>query len=125
MSHISVMKTVFADRELLIQALRELGYTVTEGESLKITDGMKDYSVDFLAEVPFSAPIGFKKSKNGWRAAADWFRVLEKRKTVEDQIRQTYARLSVYRAMEEQGFTLASEEKDEQGRIRLVLRRVS
>lgn len=125
MSHISVLKTLFADRDLLIEALKELGYTLTEGEGLTVTDGVKNCPVDFLAELPYSAPIGFKKTKNGWQAAADWFRVLEKRKTVEDQIRQTYARLSVYRTMEEQGFQSVSEEKDERGRIRLVLRRVA
>lgn len=123
MSHISVMKTAFADRDILTEALRAMGYEPREGENLSVSDGVKDYPVDFLVDIPYSPPIGFKAGKKGWQLTADWFRVLERKKDFESRLKQEYARVSVQRTLEQQGFQIAAEEKDEKGRIRLVLRR--
>lgn len=125
MSHISVMKIAFADREMLITALHDLGYEIIEGEGLAISDGERSVPVDFLVQIPCSAPVGFRKGKNGWHLTADWFRVMERKKDFENKVKQQYACVSVSRALEKQGFSLAQQEKDEEGRIRLVLRRFS
>lgn len=126
MSHISVMKVAFTDRDLLLQALRDLGYPIREGEALSVSDGVKQMKVDFLIDVPFSdEPIGFRKGKSGWQPAADWFRILIDRKKFESSLRQQYALLSVKQSLQAQGFTIAEEKRGEKNEIRLVLRRVS
>ncbi len=124
MSHISVMKIAFADRDLLIRALSDLGYEITEGEDLRITDGVKSVKVDFLVKIPYTESIGFRKGKNGWRLTADWFRVNLDRKAFENRLKQQYAYLSVRQSLERQGFEISEETRDESQRIHIVLRRI-
>ena len=124
MSHISVMKIAFADRDLLIRALADLGYEVTEGDDLRITDGVKSVKVDFLVKVPYTESIGFRKGKNGWQLTADWFRVNLDRKTFENRLKQQYAYLMVRESLAKQGFEVSEETRDESRRIHIVLRRV-
>lgn len=125
MSHISVMKVAFADRDLLLQALAELGYEVEEGEDLRVTDGIKSMKVDFLVRIPWTEPIGFRKGKNGWQMAADWFRVNLKRGDFENSLKQKYAYLSVKQSLINQGFQLTEEHQDDKQRIHIVLRRTA
>ena len=119
------MKIAFADRDLLIQALSDLGYMAEEGEDLRITDGVRSVKVDFLVSIPYTAPVGFRKGKNGWQLVADWFRVNLDRKKFENQLKQHYAYLSVKRSLEDQGFFTVEETRDEKQRIHIVLRRTT
>ena len=123
MSHISVMKIAFADRDLLLQALADLGYETEQGGDLKITDGVKSVGVDFLVKVPYTESIGFRKGKNGWQLTADWYRVNLDRKQFENRLKQQYAYLSVKQSLEKQGYLITEETKDEQQRVHIVLRR--
>ena len=123
MSHISVMKIAFADRELLQQALKDLGYELEEGEDLRITNGVKSVKVDFLVKVPYTDSIGFRKGKNGWQLTADWFRVNLDRKQFENRLKQHYAYLSVKQSLEKQGYFITEETKDEKQRVHILLRR--
>ena len=123
MSHISVMKIAFADRDLLIQALRDLGYEAEDGEALFISDGIKSVKVDFLVKIPYTESIGFRKGKNGWQLTADWFRVNLDRREFENRLKQQYAYLSVKQSLESRGFNITEETRDEAQRIHIVLRR--
>ena len=123
MSHISVMKIAFADRDLLIQALSDLGYEAEDGEALFITDGIKSVKVDFLVKIPYTESIGFRKGKNGWQLTADWFRVNLDRREFENRLKQQYAYLSVKQSLESRGFNITEETRDETQRIHIVLRR--
>lgn len=124
MSHISVMKVAFSDRDLLLQAIAALGYETEEGEDLRVTDGVRSVKVDFLVKVPYTDSIGFRKGKNGWQLTADWFRVNLDRKEFENRIKQQYAYLSVKKTLESQGFSIAEESKDGSERIHIVLLRI-
>ncbi|MBQ4514222.1 MAG: DUF1257 domain-containing protein [Anaerolineaceae bacterium] len=125
MSHISVMKIAFADRELLKRALADLGYETEQGDDLRITNGVKTVKVDFLVKVPYTDSIGFRKGKNGWQLTADWFRVNMDRKQFENRLKQRYAYLSVKQSLENQGFLVTEETRDEKQQIHLVLRRTA
>ena len=117
------MKIAFADRDLLLQALRSLGYETEEGKDLRITDGIKSVKVDFLVKIPYTESIGFRKGKNGWHLTADWFRVNLNQKEFENRLKQQYAYLSVRQSLESQGFSISEEARDESQRIHIVLRR--
>ena len=126
MSHISVMKTAFADRALLLEALRALGYSdIREGDDLTISDGVKSRKVNLLIDVPYSEPIGIRQGKNGWQLTADWFRVNLNKKKFTDSLKQQYAYLSVKQSLLEQGYTITEETRDEGQRIHLLLRKVA
>ena len=124
MSHITVMKTAFADRSLLLRALADLGYEIEEGDDLRITDGQRTVRVDFLVKIPYTESIGFRKGKNGWQLAADWFRVNLDRERFENRLKQQYAYLTVTQTLQAQGFLTAEETRDEKQQIHIVLRRV-
>lgn len=117
------MKIAFADRDLLIRALSDLGYEVEEGEDLRITDGVKSVKADFLVRIPYTESIGFRKGKNGWHLTADWFRVNLDRRAFENRLKQQYAYLSVKQSLESRGFSISEETRDETQRIHIVLRR--
>lgn len=117
------MKIAFADRVLLLQALKDLGYEVEEGDELCITDGVKSVKVDLLVKIPYTDPIGFRKGKNGWQLTADWFRVNLDRKKFENSLKQHYAYLSVKKSLESRGYLVTEEVKDEKQRIHIILRR--
>ena len=104
--------------------ISDLGYEITEGEDLRITDGVKSVKVDFLVKIPYTESIGFRKGKNGWRLTADWFRVNLDRKAFENRLKQQYAYLSVRQSLERQGFEISEETRDESQRIHIVLRRI-
>ena len=123
MSHISVMKIAFADKDLLKQALADLGYEITEGDDLKITDGVKSVKVDFLIKVPYTESIGFRKGKTGWQLTADWFRVNLNRKAFENKLKQQYAYRSIMQSLGNQGFLVTEEVRDEKQQIHILLRR--
>ena len=125
MSHISVMKVAFADRDVLVQALKALGYEIIDGDDLRITNGARSVKVDFFVKVPYTDSIGFRKGKNGWQLTADWFRVNMDRKTFENALKQQYAYLSVKKSLESQGFSITEESRDEAQRIHITLRRVN
>ena len=124
MSHISVMKTAFADRSLLLRALADLGYEIEEGDDLFIADGAQSVRVDFLVKIPYTESLGFRKGKNGWQLTANWFRVNLDRQQFENRLKQHYAYLAVMRTLEERGFMTAEETRDEKQQIHIVLRRV-
>ncbi len=123
MSHISVIQTKLFDHDLLIAALKKMGYTVREEENLTLSGMDRTVKVDLLIEVPYSAPIGFRKGKNGYRITADWFRIQLDRKTFTNELMQQYAYLSVMKTLQEQGFDLVKEETGEKNQIHLLLRR--
>ena len=125
MSHISVVQTRLMDRDMLLEALQQLGYVVNQAENLEIRSLDRTLKVDFLVEIPYSAPIGFRKSKTGYKIAADWFRIQLDPTKFRHQVLQKYAYLSVRKTLSEQGFQIAQEEKDEKNQIHLVLRRMN
>ncbi len=125
MSHISKLKTEWVDAEILVRALQDLGYSVEQGD-LSITSlrGEKT-DVEIKVRPPLSAEIGFRRHKGKFEMVADWFGVLGvKRQNLLRQINQRYAYHAARQKLEEQGFYLV-EEKDEAGKIHLLLRRMA
>ena len=91
-----------------------------------IADGFPQApALDQSAQVklPYTDAIGFRKGKNGWQLTADWFRVNVDRKAFENKLKQQYAYLSVTKSLENQGFLVTEEVRDEKQQIHIVLRR--
>lgn len=113
MSHISRIKTQIVEKTLLLKALQDLEYPVTdEGETVKVP-------------IRFSYPIHFERRGQTYEIVADWWGVRGvKRAEFVNQVLQRYAYHVARAKLEEQGFDLI-EEVQEKGQIRLVLRRVA
>ena len=125
MSHISKFKTEWVDAEILTLALRDLGYEVEEGDLTITSLRGEQMNVEIKIRPLLSSEIGFRKHQGKFEIVADWFGVIGvKRQTLIRQINQRYAYHAARQKLEEQGFYLV-EEKDEAGKIHLLMRRIS
>jgi hypothetical protein len=124
MSHISRLKTKMEVKEYILKALEDLGYTYEEGG--QTISGLGDRAnVDIKVHLRMSYDIGLKATPNGYEIVADWWGVRGvKRKEFSDRLMQRYAYHATKAKLEEQGFALVSEENQDNGQIRLVLRRI-
>ena len=127
MSHFTKIKTKLAVKEYIVKALADLGYSCREGvATVKAHDG-STATVDFcVATRNPGFDIGFKKTNGSFDMLADWWGIKEmKQELFTRQLSQRYAYHATKAKLEEQGFSVASEETDKDGQIHLVLRRMT
>jgi hypothetical protein len=122
-SHFSRIKTQMVDKTFLVQALRDLGYATEEGD-LKIGGfAWSSTPVSIKVATP-GYDIGFRLVDGKYSLVADWWGVKGISRTrFLRELTQRYAYLVTRTRLEEQGFTVSSEERGDDGRIHLVLRR--
>jgi hypothetical protein len=128
MSHFSRIKTQMVEKEYLLQALKDAGYSYEEGDNLKIRGyGGNQTQVEIKVPTKFlSYDIGFRKNGSAYECIADWWGVrgINHQKFMQ-QITQRYAYHATRAKLEAQGFSLVSEEVQEGNRIHLRLRRMA
>lgn len=127
MSHFSRIKTQMVERDYLLKALQDLGYTCEEGNVEIRGFGGQRTRVDI--RIPTSRrgyDIGLRKTADTYEMVADWWgiRGIDRVRFLQ-QLTQRYAYQAARAKLEEQGFALVSEEVEEKGQIHLVLRRVA
>jgi hypothetical protein len=126
MSHFSRIKTQMVEREFLERALTDLGYTVEVGP-VKVR-GFAGKRTDADLKIPTrnsSYEIGFRKDGSAYEVVADWWGIRGiKQGQFVQQVTQRYAYHAARAKLEEQGFTLVTDEQQKDGRIHLVLRRM-
>ena len=124
MSHISRIKTRMEVKEYLLKAIEDMGYKFEEG-NLPLSGFVDHVYVDVKIPMRLSFDIGFRSTSKGYEIIADWWGVRGiKRKEFTDKLMQRYAYHAAKAKLEEQGFSLVSEENQADGQIRLVLRRM-
>jgi len=125
MSHISIIKTQMVDKPLVLQALTDLGLRFEQGKFEIEGSSGKRTKINIKIISRYGNDIGLRKTKGSFEIVADWWGVLgTSEKDFTDRLNQRYAYLAVKSKLEEQGFSLASEERNS-GKIHLVLRRVA
>jgi len=134
MSHFTVLKTQIKDLGALVKALADMGFKNVEvHETPQHLYGYQGDVRPQTAEViirrkfisPLSNDIGFKRREDGTFDAiiSDYDRAKYSQEWL-NRLTQRYAYHVARAKLEEQGFELASEEVQEDGRIHLLLRRV-
>lgn len=125
MSHFTRVKTTLMDRATLVAALERMGYDVQEGDvqvrgwahrhtgvDIKIPSGSANYD------------IGFRRAGDSYELVADWYGIRnETPEGLLQRITQQYAYCAARRELEAQGFAVTDEVSDNDGTVRLVLRR--
>lgn len=127
MSHFTRIKTHMVEKQFLLQALKDLGYSYEEGE----VDVHGFAATQAKAEIKVRAggflgrEIGFRKAGESYEMVADWWGIGgPKREEFQQEVTQRYAYHAARTKLEAQGFNLVTEEAQD-GQIRLVLRRVA
>jgi hypothetical protein len=128
MSHFTRIKTQMVEKQFLLQALKDLGYAYEEGE----VDVRGFAAARAKAEIKVRAggllgrEIGFRKAGESYEIVADWWGLGgPKREEFQQQVTQRYAYHAARAKLEAQGFNLITEEVEQDGQIRLVLRRMA
>lgn len=125
MSHISRLKTIMVDKAFLLLALQDLGFRYEEGE-FQIRGISESTTAEIKVTYSLSRDVGFTKTERGYVIVADWWgtKPSDRRKFSENII-QRYAYHATKARLEAQGFTIASEEQREDGKLHMILRRVN
>lgn len=115
MSHITRIRTQMVEQEYLTKALDDLGYTyeVERGDQVRV-------------EMPgfLRRRVLFSKRGDAYELVGDFWGMGNKPQEMLEQLTPRYAYHATMAKLSEQGFTLASEEREPNGRVRLLLRRV-
>jgi hypothetical protein len=111
---IRIQKTLMKDKVLLIQAIEDAGYTCEQPKFVLF--GLR-------------AQIRIRGRQIGFNKAGDFYEMVSRRESQAPQILQDISQRYIYhltrQKLEAQGFEVASEEKQKDGRIHLVLRRMA
>lgn len=115
------------DKSHLQQALKDLGFTCQEGKvEVFGLEGVRT-AVEFkIKRKNPDMEVGFRRAGDAYEVVADWEGFTEEhQRAFVQKIAQRYAYNAARKKLEEQGFNLASEEVQQDGRIHLVLRRTT
>jgi len=127
MSHFTRVQTRLVNRDYLVAALRDLGHVPVLGPV--DANGWAGTKARVDLKIPTSNrsyDIGFRQTPAGYELVADWQGVRGiKQHEFLQQLNQRYAYHAARGKLQEQGFTLVAEETGQDGRIRLVLRRMA
>ena len=127
MSHFTRVKTQMIEREYLTKALQDLGYKYEVGKVQVRGYGGNRSGVEIkVATQNPGYDIGFHKTGDAYEIVADWWGLHDiNREQFLQQLTQRYAYHAARAKLEEQGFTLVSEEGQVGERVHLVLRRMA
>lgn len=125
MSHFVTLRTDLREREHLLAALRDLGYTVREGERLPLrSDTRREESAEIVVETDCDYEIGFRRRDRDYEVVADWYNIERltelERQSFLQQLTQRYA-YSVIRDQAREQNLIVEEEQEANGDIILVL----
>ncbi len=145
MSHFTQMRTKIRDEDLLIRCLREMGYEVQKGGTIRGFQGTR--SVDVAVRMKQGYDVGFVREADGTYAVlADWWglkatsqeqfsrdlhRRLEEvqeriKKEIEEmqrRVRREYALKASLAKLREQGFQVIDQRTEADGTVRILARR--
>ena len=125
MSHFTRIKTQIVERENLLKALEDLGYTVETGE-LKVRGLAGDQArVNIKIKLRLGREVGFRKQGETYEIVADPWGLGTGLQDLVQKVTQRYAYRTAVSKLEAQGFTLVSEENIPGEQIHLTLRRMA
>lgn len=135
MSHFTVIKTEITDTESLANALGDIGFRTTE--MYQVPQHLNGYLGDQRKQVAHiiirpkyvgsaSNDIGFLRGDDGTYTAiiSEYDRVKHNQQWL-DKLAQCYAYHVTISKLNEQGFVLITDERQKDGQIHLVLRRMT
>lgn len=124
MSHFTRIKTKLVEKKFILNALDDLGYAYKDGgAAVSGWRGDKTHA-EIKVSTKTAFDIGFVKSHEGFDIVADWYGTGVTQQDFLQKVNQRYAYHATRTKLEEQGFSLVSEENQKDGKVHLVVRRV-
>jgi hypothetical protein len=128
MSHFSRIRTQLTEQPYLLKALHDLGCKVNTGKGiLRAIGGMTLAEAEIVTNLPGSGRlIGFVRQGEHYAIVADWWGIPNnKRSEFIEKLTQRYAYHVAVDKLQEQGFTIAREESEQDGQVHITLRRMA
>lgn len=136
MSHFSIIKTTIKNKEHLIAALKKTNYQFQVGDFKCNGYNNQKINVEILITLPNTEyNLGFRENNGYFELIADWYGInninsnqllgelKDEIKIIENKIKQEYAYNTTIKKLEEQGFDV-DEELRENGEIHIKLSRL-
>jgi homospermidine synthase len=127
MSHFTTIKTKLAENDILLKALQSLGHVPYKDR--RAVRGFLGAETPVDICIPTKNPaydIGFRKNGDSYEMVADWYGIRDfDQKEFIQRLTQHYAYHATCEKLQAQGFSVATQETEEDGRIHLVLRRTA
>jgi hypothetical protein len=128
-SHFTRIKTSLKDKVVLTDAMHNLGYEVTEGGTVKGRQGVR--AVDLSIRTRDGNGIGFVRDAQGcYNLVADFWgigkgdqKILSELDGTLARIQQEYAERTILEKTKNEGFSIVERREEEDGTIRIVVRR--
>lgn len=127
MPYLTYIKTTMTEKDYLLQAIRDLGYSYAHpryGQVLVVRGtGGRRTRIEFKVKTKkYECDIGFRKSGGTYYIIADWLGIhTTTRNEFVRRLTQRYAYFEILARVQEQGFVVAQEDRYKQGVIHLVL----
>lgn len=145
MSHFTRVKTKIKDEDMLLACLKEMGYSVEVGGSIRGYQGVRQVSVRVNVEHGYD--IGFVRGADGcYEVLADWwgvsgtnqasfigelqqrFEALQERvrrqlEEFQQRVRREYALKTSLASLQRQGFQVVDQREESDGTIKILARR--
>ena len=134
MSHFTRVRTAIKDRDRLTACLKEMGHDVREDVHIRGYEGKE--KVDIAIRMKEGYDIGFVRgTDDAYSIVADWWGVkgtsretfsaalTARLEEIENRIRREYALKAVLEKTRAQGYSVVEQHAQEDGSIRLVVRR--
>jgi hypothetical protein len=114
------------EREYLTQALKDLNYAFEVGNTEIRGYGGQRTRVEIKIPTRNAGyDLGFQKAGESYELVADWFGIKDiNQEKLLQQLMQRYAYHAAKKKLEAQGFSLVTEQTEQDGRIHLMLRRM-
>lgn len=126
MSHFTRVRTKVKNREQLIQALENLGYTVEERAEVRGWRGRTERA-DVVVRLEGKYDIGFKRAnrQQAFEVVADWFGVSLEQDAFTNAVQQEYALVGAEVQARKAGWSNLKRHRQEDGTVVLRGRRVA
>jgi hypothetical protein len=124
MSHITWVETQIRDKEILLEVLKKLGYACEE--NVWSGSGRGSSPLDVVARKGRGFQVGFyrREKEESYMVCYTEDRQAEY-KAFQDKVLQAYAREKILKEARRRNYVLVREQRCEDNRIRLVLRKVA
>ncbi|MEB3827725.1 DUF1257 domain-containing protein [Phormidium sp. CCY1219] len=122
MSHFTTIKVQIKQGEILQECLQELGYCVERDRKVRGYGG-KTTKADYVIKQPNGYDIGFRRQANRYELVADLWGARINAEELVNAIGQKYAYKTLMTSVQEQGFSVETEETLEDGTMRVVVGR--
>ncbi len=131
MAHFTYIKTQIKERELLLKAIRDLGFSYTQPKETSIlyvygSGGRRTHVEIKVFTRSADYDIGFRKRDGVYELVADWWGIRSiTRQEFLKRLAQRYAYHAMCTRITQQGYTILAEELRMEGEVQLVLQKTS